>query len=198
MSVESMTERIDEVTKLVTTLSGDLVYSGEEIALQRHRRSYVRGVFALIEGTVFGLKSIVLESLDVFGANLDPGERALLNEQSYLLRDDGTVRAVQQFIKIADNLRFTLGLGTKAFGVPIQSDYSGEGWAGLKAGVLVRNRLLHPKHSSDLDVGDDELATIAKAIEWFKQSAVTFMLGAREAAVRKGRTSALAAAKQGR
>jgi hypothetical protein len=185
MSLELLVARVVESTTLVTTLGGDLAYSPEDIAQQRYRRAYVRAAFALVEGTVFSLKRILLEAVQVFDGSLDAGERAMLEEQEYQLQNDGTVRTKRAFLRVADNIRFTLGLGPKVFGIPVVVDYSGRGWAGLKVGIQVRNRLVHPKSPSDLEVSDEELSSVAAGVEWFKKSSVDFMLAAREAAVRK-------------
>ena len=55
----------------------------------------------------------------------------------------------------------------KSFGSEFKLNLSGQGWQSLCKSVKVRDRLMHPKELSDLEVSDEEILYTKKAIDWF-------------------------------
>jgi len=100
------------------TLNGDVVDC--VIALRRtdrqvHRRSFVRAVFAAIEGFVSVMKADVIEDSYAGRFTLSRAERAVLLEEAYDLTDTGQPRLRPFFLSTAKNVRFVFALFAPAF-----------------------------------------------------------------------------------
>lgn len=176
VSVESVLSKTHEVIELAAILVADMDVAVPDHGSDRHRRAYVRALFAYVEGTLAGLKAILTEYADLFGVRFTAGEAAMLVEVGYSLKEDGSVRVSPSFLRIADNVRFALSLSSKVTGVAAAARYDDRGWASFKKSIVIRNRLMHPKHVSDLTVTDQEIADVGDARTWYKDAIVAMLL----------------------
>ena len=187
MSVDSVIEKTGEVIKLAAVLVADLDEATPDLTSDRHRRAFVRAVFAYVEGTLSGLKGILVEYGDLFGSQFSVGEAALLAEEAYGLKEDGSIRVTQSFLRVAENIRFTLALAAKVSGSPTSVRYDDEGWAGFKESIRIRNRLMHPRSVADLMLSDAEMVAVHNARAWYKNAIVDVLLKVRAGVIeRKG------------
>jgi hypothetical protein len=152
---------------LVAILTEDVflhVKDDPEIPDSQQRRSFVRSVFALVEGMTYASKQKIL---DKYGPKLSPAEIALITEESFDLDDGGTSKTRPLFLPLAKNVRFMFDLLIRFWEIPLEIKVGGPGWQGFLAAIQVRNRLTHPKQSSDLTVSDDDLKNVHAAYRWF-------------------------------
>lgn len=134
---------------------------------QVNRRNYVRTVFALVEGWVSVLKAFVIEEVSAGRFIVTEAERAMLAEETYDVDDSGKTRSRRPFIPVRNNLRFTFDIFARSHGVIEGPDYQGSGWQEFQKALQARNRVTHPKVTTDLDIADDEVAATDAAWSWF-------------------------------
>jgi len=131
------------------------------------RRSLVRSVFALIEGTAYRMKQVALETEGLSGEEFSPAERALLTEETYILNNVGRAQVRSANISILPNIRFAFYAFCKSYGADFKLPVSGKGWQALRGAIQIRHRLTHPKSATDTVVRDAELSTVMTAYRWF-------------------------------
>lgn len=113
---------IEELTKPLFAISDDLERSEKELLSNDNsysRRNYIRALFAAIELSVFVLKQTLLVAASSCPGKLTFAELALLREETFDLENTGKVRTQKKFLKIADNLRFTIRCVEKGFGLSL-------------------------------------------------------------------------------
>ena len=131
------------------------------------RRSYVRAVFALIEGSTFAAKQFALDGLpDQFTT----AEQALLREEEYSLDDQGRARTRTARLACRANIRLGFAALAKSCDVDHVPKFGGQGWENLCTAITIRDRLMHPKKIHDLDVTDEDMAVVVSAFQWFVAS----------------------------
>ena len=186
-----MRGQLEEYTNLLKSLMDDEIAAWEQLAQsddQFKRRTYVRTVFASIEGETFRRKQAALtwaelrqeilgvsssrEQLEkVTHVELTGAELALIREEQYELNNKGEARIGKKFLKAADNLRFSFKLYAKATNSSYELDVGGIGWYSFLKALAVRNRISHPKHERDLVITDEDLDSVQKAAEWHRDCA---------------------------
>ena len=72
----------------------------------------------------------------------------------------------------------------RALAVDYELDVGGRGWEAFQGAVRIRNRIMHPKHVSDLEITDEELGHVHRAAAWYKESTLLlYSLQQRESGV---------------
>jgi len=138
---------------------------------QFNRRTCFRTFFAFVEGAVFILKRNVLLLHEKGIAHFSQAELALLHEEQYDLNKKGEVKTPRpKFLRLPDNVLFSCKVYAKAYQLSYKLDVSGEGWGSFRKALAVRNRIMHPKHSNDLEIKDEEMKDIDKAFEWYTKT----------------------------
>jgi len=166
----SQPDDLKSLEEMFELLAADAEYLRERVAQSdsaEARRSFVRSVFALIEGIVFAIKRCALAGNSVQVARLSAAERALLQEEFYDLTDDGDAKTRPAFLHLAKNLRFAFKLFARCYEADHDLSPDEVGWAAFRRSARVRNRLMHPKNASDLEVTDAELADATRVMNWF-------------------------------
>ena len=144
------------------------------------RRTYLRSLsfFALVDGALSAERRIVREYLAEqenppgwLGA-LTFAECVLLEEETFEIDDDGTVKARRRnFPPFKNHLRFTLQITGKYFyRKPGEVDYGGIGWQSFQIAHEIRNRITHPKNPDELLISDEELTNVKEAERWFEEA----------------------------
>ena len=133
------------------------------------RRNYIRVLFASIELAIYLLKRTVLIAASSESGALTFAELAMLREQAFSLDENGKVRIRENFLRVADNLRFTIGCVEKGFGLSLNFDVANKHWADFKQAIKIRNRITHPKTHQDLDITDEEIAVAKRVGDWFSE-----------------------------
>ncbi len=131
------------------------------------RRTYVRAVFAYIEGTIAFVKAVMVESAMRAGRTLTPAQSNLLCEESYSIGAKGEIERKPLFIPLQKNVLFTMGL-FKEFDlgeVVVRTDDST--WATFVETLRFRHTLTHPRPHDSLEVDDDLLDKVRRTENWF-------------------------------
>ena len=99
-------------------------------------------------------------------ASLSPGEVALAAEDDYELKENGEVTIRKAKLKFGPNFRFAFLLLAKANGIDYRLNVSCKEWEAMGRALRVRDRLMHPKLATDLQVTDDETRDALIAYQW--------------------------------
>jgi hypothetical protein len=134
-----------------------------------HRRIVVRAFGSAVEGETHHLKQHCLSRLVSNPAFYTTGEAALLQESSFYLDKDSSVRARPQFLSAPENFHFVL----KAFAKDTMPDLDireeAAAWSNFKAAFQIRNRVTHPTTDGDLVVSNADLGSVQRAFIWFRK-----------------------------
>jgi len=133
---------------------------------QPHRRSYVRAVFAYIEGMLHQTKEIARH----FGMRdkaLSQQELNLLQGLTYEVNDKGKVISKISYMPFKNDFKFAFYTFSKSCEATFEPDLGGQGWESLEKSRKVRDRLMHPKRVEDLEITDIEIKDTAIAFAWF-------------------------------
>src|SRR5690242_5187582 len=147
----------DQFKHLIENLTDDVTGCAELLnsnaSSQVVRRAFVRAVLAAIEGHIYWMKQ---EALNAHNRRVQfsSEEIALLREEAYNLSNNGTVSVKKAKLRLIDNLKFAFKMMAKA-GLSAHSlNLSTKGWNQFLHAVKIRDRLMHPKQSSDFNVAD--------------------------------------------
>jgi hypothetical protein len=150
---------IEELTKPLFAISDDLKRSESELLANDDsysRRNYIRALFAAIELSVFVLKRTLLVAASSCPSKLTSADLDLLREETFDLDNTGKVRTQKKFLKLADNLRFTIRCVDKHFGLSLRFNPGDRNWVDFKKTLAIRNRITHPKGHKDFHVSREE------------------------------------------
>jgi len=146
---------------------------------QLARRNYIRTLFACIEGETFCRKQVALVIYEYWLSSrktiFTPAEVALLREERYFLDDTGRAKQGELFLKIEDNLRFSLASYGKAYcslypkATISQLDCSVKEWKLFKTIIKCRNRITHPKSVCALNITDEEVQDTDAVLLWYSK-----------------------------
>lgn len=121
------------------------------------RRSYVRTVFAALEGILYMLRMDIIHhgELDKL---FTPKQRAKLLEKVY---KGGVVQKDDKYLPLKEAVKFVpecfaIHMGIKDFNFPHES----LGWKKMQQALKLRNEITHPKTTESLKVSVSELEMI--------------------------------------
>lgn len=200
MNIEKLkslsTGEMSEWQQVGETLNKDERHARDELDSnpdsQFWRRTVVRTFFAAVEGEIHQWKrqALLLETVGI--AQLDDGQRSILKEETYDLKENGSVKSRPLFTKTDQSLRFCINLINDAVNAGYELDLGEDNrWNSFKQAIGIRNRLMHPRSSDELEVTDDEVSVVRDAIAWFRE-----VYGDFAEAVAKGLAKYVAAALQ--
>jgi len=131
-----------------------------------HRRDLVRSVFAAIEGLHWQLKQDVYRHSGHISQGMSIHEQAAMLEETYSVDDSGKVRSVPRFLPLASKIRLVVSI-VQRYQTSYNLDYSHKGWSNLRTAIKLRDRLVHPKKLTDLNVTMAEVRQTVSAFYWF-------------------------------
>lgn len=137
------------------------------------RRAYVRSVFAYMEGTVWLLKQLIIQSVFQSKVVANPlhvlslAELALLSDVSYDVKDSGEPFEKQKFLPLPKNLRLTVSVINRLNKSSIDLVIDPKPWARFKKSLQVRHRITHPKSAAEIDIKDEEILEAIEVCGWF-------------------------------
>ncbi|QDV11238.1 hypothetical protein CA51_10990 [Rosistilla oblonga] len=135
---------------------------------QFERRAYIRSTMATIEGAIWLLKQTCLKAHAPRGAKrMSIAEYAMLSDETYDLKNNGDVRTSTKFLKLPDNLRFTVQICNRLFGCEMDLQVGAAPWDRFLKAVAIRNRIMHPKVSADFEITDQEIDDCKNVVGWF-------------------------------
>jgi len=135
------------------------------------RRAYIRSIFASFEGIVWLLKQVCLHAPSVSGPRkFDPAEFALLQDQTYDLKNNGETWTQTKFLRLPDNFRFTFSVFNRLLQAQIDLGVGGAPWDRFLRSLDVRHRITHPKKTAELDISDQEIKLCQEVSSWFNET----------------------------
>jgi len=170
--VDPFSEALFESEKMETELRKEVDFFSDKLLNEPDnnylRRAFIKSLFSYIEGICFALKQ---ETLVLCRDDLTIGEKNLLEEVEYYLNNKGELLENKKHLKPEYNLKFTFKMYAKAWKADdFKLEISTQGWKHYKNSKKVRNRITHPKNSSDLIIKDKEIEDTFKAHIWFDGS----------------------------
>lgn len=154
-------------TALVQTLIGDVLAARTRLDrsdAQAARRDLVRASLAAMEGLIWLAREHVREALERVG-ELTPTADLALREQAYVISEHGKLRLQSRGVPLYTAIRLVVDQAA-LLSPRLAVDFSIQGWANFKRAIAIRNRITHPKPQSDMQVSDDDLATVAAGLSW--------------------------------
>jgi hypothetical protein len=165
-----MVRRLTDVKSLIETLVEDVVASVKAIDPKHPwtQRTYVRSVFALVEGVLSGVSGYLLEGQSLGGWHLTDEERKAFWDA---VPDPSVERPVGGRPTLTERTKLAFKAGRRIFGEHCSVDFGGTEFNAFQAALSLRHRLMHPKRQTDLELNDDDLRTVDSARDWFRFSA---------------------------
>lgn len=133
---------------------------------QTLRRAYVRAVGTVFDGATLMLKAKAVRQVLESRVEVSRAELALLMDEAYELNDQGMPRTRVRLAPAAAGAAFAFKTFVRVHGLGIDIDLGGDGWRAFVEASRVRNRVTHPKGLEDLNVSDDDLASVNRAFVW--------------------------------
>jgi hypothetical protein len=170
--VTELNKNLKEVTDMVQILGQDCAEQYLTIQnnnSQTSRRAYVRSVFAFIEGILHRM-NLTAAHLGTSLGTLSIAEIVMIDEMAFDVNDKGEVVSKSVFIKFLNKVKFAFRVYSKSSGSSFELSFGGNGWQKLRECVKVRDRLMHPKATTDLKVADPEVEAAKLVFNWFLTS----------------------------
>src|SRR6266436_1280565 len=148
---------IDAIQDLTQILRADAVEALDRLRnnpKDSDKRSFVRAMFAYIEGAVWAMKQ---SYAFVMREKCSQQEISFLNEEDFKLEHNGTIKQQRSRISLLPNIRFAFKTFAKTSNSHFEPDYGGKEFQTLARCVELRDRLTHPKSTADLKISDEEL-----------------------------------------
>lgn len=131
-------------------------------------REFVRAAFAAIEGISFSIRIWCAARL-LREKRMSEQERMMVAEVAIDLRD-GKIVERNAKITLEENVKFTFALLDRFYRKRKPTlDVGKEWWSGFKKSVRVRDRLMHPRWPSDLDISPEEVVGITATEGGFRE-----------------------------
>ena len=149
---------------------------------QATRRDLIRTMFAAIEGYVWKYREHVQSVISDIGTIPTLTELAL-SETSYVVTENGKVEAQTRFITLTSMIRLVSRLAEEHC-PGLQVDFAPAGWSHLQKSIKIRNRITHPKTTSDLKITPQDIAITNAGFFWLLESITSVMESTNLAAAR--------------
>ena len=133
----------------------------------RQRRQAVRSVFAFIDGCHNSVRIHVESQASAFGHLYTVAELAVLREESPYVDERGNVKVRPLKVPLITSIKSLVKLLGKNQDAPHNVDLNHEGFDALITAVSIRNRVIHPKAASDLDISSEEMEIVCKGFYWY-------------------------------
>jgi hypothetical protein len=124
------------------------------------RRTYVRSLFALMEGLNYCQRRLALEH---------PGFSASARARASAAAKRGAAEAKKMHLgRAAAATRVSFATFAAAHGVSNPLVCSDPGWQDYLAAITVRNRITHPRSGPDCVISDEDLALVRRVHRWYQ------------------------------
>ncbi|MCX6906782.1 MAG: hypothetical protein NTY01_01935 [Verrucomicrobia bacterium] len=132
-------------------------------------RTYIRCHSAAVEGVLSLLKNFVPKSADYFGVILTDEDKQVATElREYI--ENGVPKTRPAFLPFRENVKETFKLFVKAHATQVTIQFNDAGFQDLCDMAETRNKLMHPKAPSDLEVSEAAVDTADRGIKWFRST----------------------------
>ncbi len=172
-----MEKTLQEILDLLPILVDDMKTAEELLDKndqEYYRRTFVRTLFAMIEGSVHAMK-IALFAIGQSSGALNVPELVVCKESSFNLNERGKIKERAKRFRISENLRFTVNVIEHLLGAKIDLGVGTQDWNSFKKAIKIRNSVTHPKDSADLIISNADLKCIRSVNLWFNGIVVAMM-----------------------
>lgn len=159
----------EDYTRIYDSLHEGLSKNNLEIEHEFSARQLVRAFFAYVEGTIYSLKGFAGAQLAFMGLVLEEHEWDLIHEYQHVLDDNGKVKHQRAAIRLIPNLKFMLSMLGDTMGADEVDFNKKNWWPAFRRSIKVRDRLMHPKSLSDMNISYGELGDLIEAREGFDE-----------------------------
>lgn len=154
----------EDADDLRDVLLGDVQASLEHEPLSASdKRSLIRATFAAVEGLLSELRQELSQHAT---SKLSRAQLALLNEERYSIGNSGIEQVERDHQSLKQRVKFTVHV-VQQLHPDYKIDFGDAGWQKLLASLTVRDRLMHPRSRTDLDVADSEIQAAFIGLLWF-------------------------------
>lgn len=166
----------EPMLKLLEDAEEAEVLLNKEPNRQFFRRAYIRSIFASIEGIIWVIKQTCLKARSPKGVlPMTIVEYAMLADESYGLKGNGETCIQTKFLRLPDNLRFTVKVVNRLFRMQLELGIGTTTWKNFQTALAIRHRITHPKNASDIDISDDEIEICKEVTGWFNDIVAKFI-----------------------
>jgi len=147
---------------------------------QYYRRMLLRSAFAYMEGIIFVFKGSTAGLLlaqhfqeirsDMTKLLRETPYLGFLTDSGFVLSDKGELKPKKEHINLKTNIQYMFKIAATTYHSSYEVDKSGNGWECFQKSIKVRDRITHPKNSSDMEIAEDEISDVIKAISWFEEA----------------------------
>jgi len=127
-----------------------------------HRRNFIRAVCANVEGTLNWL----MYQLSKNASALSGTEKLAFNEKQIVVKENGQVEESRLLIKTKVKIKMVFKFLSK-YPSGDQIDLNDNNFSKLSSSFKVRDRLMHPKSDSDLEVSEAEVQDMINGYRWY-------------------------------
>jgi hypothetical protein len=169
---QRMVEAYQQLIATATILHDDLAFSAELLNRdgdQFWRRALIRAFFAQVEGMTNCLRRIAFDCRFQPNVNFSLSEEVILSQESYELDDKGEVKTKQVKTPLLSYIKFCFKAYARAHLAEYELNVGDSRWDDFRRSVKIRDRLMHPKSSTDLKVSDEEMEMVHRAYSWFDE-----------------------------
>jgi hypothetical protein len=131
------------------------------------RRTLFRTAFSMIDALNDFLSRRALEAhAATRGGQVDITACMFLVPRDYRLRDNGTITSTEARRPFLSYTAFLIRTLADVGGV--SKHYLGDnGWNQFQAAIEVRHRITHPKNERDMNISDEDIATLLAGVQWY-------------------------------
>lgn len=165
---EALNRLHKQLIQTTQILSMDVKFADEQLLKDKPheqfwRRTVIRCVCALVEGTLSVLKNVVPETAGFFQVGLTENDMEVVTE---LRMDKKSGLRKPAFLRPRKNVKETIKLFAKAHAIQLTLKQDDQKFDDLCSTFELRNKLMHPKNSSDLEVKEDEIKAAVQGWNW--------------------------------
>ena len=176
--MERAAQAVGELSQIFDVLNADVHRANNTVRARGEgaaQRELVRAVFAFVEGMTYRMKQLAHDTILDRALSVPDGTLLLLCDSQPTVTEQGEVELRPAKVRLKPSIRLAFASVARAFDVDNDLRIDGAGWAALGRAQRVRNRLMHPKRSHDLDVHADELVDARLTYDWFKGESATLL-----------------------
>ncbi|HDS1562169.1 TPA: hypothetical protein QEK91_002110 [Stenotrophomonas maltophilia] len=152
-----------DFSSLIRITSMDALKAATEARSKADSASYrmaVRQIFAGAEGILWYAKCMARAAAKMQPETYSALEIAALNDETYAVAENGTVRTKPNFIPMVHSMKLVADLMSRKQVSNADFTFDQKMLATIKQAVAVRNRLTHPKSGNDLLVTEEEFNVV--------------------------------------
>jgi hypothetical protein len=164
-------------TNFISTLTEDIAHAiarNHEDDNQITRRNLVRTVFAGIEGLVWLFKQDVRDTAQETHG-LQQAERTALDDIKHFVAANGKIKERPNYLDLQTTVRMATRIAHR-INQKQEISFSEKEWQKLKVAKDVRNRITHPKSSTDLELTKSDVDGTLDAYFWLFERLTDIMM----------------------